>query len=311
MRILFIGLGSIGKRHLENVITYLNSIYSTYVIDAVRSGKGNPLDSSLSELINTTYSYDDSIEATYDVAFITNPTALHFETLKGYGHVAKAYFIEKPVFDQVDYPISELNLPADAIFYVACPLRYTEILQYVKNNVDLKDAYCVRSICSSYLPDWRKGIDYRTTYSAQKALGGGVSIDLIHEWDYLSWLFGPPDQIKSIIAKVSDLEIDSDDLALYIARNENTVFELHLDYFGRETIRKMEIFFPDRTLTVDLSNNILDFGKARLPKYFEEERNTYQIREIQHFFRIVHGEIENDNPIEKALQTVQLAKGRV
>ena len=62
--------------------------------------------------------------------------------------------------------------------------------QYVKNNVDLSKVYSARAISSSYLPDWRPGQDYRTTYSAHKDMGGGVSIDLIHEWDYLSWLFG-------------------------------------------------------------------------------------------------------------------------
>ena len=44
------------------------------------------------------------------------------------------------------------------------------------------------------------------TYSAHKDMGGGVSIDLIHEWDYLTYLFGMPSEIYSILDKVSDLE---------------------------------------------------------------------------------------------------------
>ena len=45
-------------------------------------------------------------------------------------------------------------------------------------------------------------------------MGGGVGIDLIHEWDYLTWLFGTPVETYSIQRKISNLEIDSDDVAI-------------------------------------------------------------------------------------------------
>ena len=54
------------------------------------------------------------------------------------------------------------------------------------------------------------GVDYRTVYSAHKAMGGGVTIDLIHEWDYLVELFGVPDKLYNFKGTYSDLEIDSD-----------------------------------------------------------------------------------------------------
>ena len=55
--------------------------------------------------------------------------------------------------------------------------------------------YSARVLCSSYLPGWRPGVDYRTVYSAHKDMGGGVTIDLIHEWDYLVELFGKPEKM--------------------------------------------------------------------------------------------------------------------
>ena len=74
-----------------------------------------------------------------------------------------------------------IQLKYGSTYYVACPLRYNAVIQYIKDNIDLQDVISVRSISSSYLPDWRPGVDYRKTYSAKKELGGGVSIDLIHE----------------------------------------------------------------------------------------------------------------------------------
>ena len=62
------------------------------------------------------------------------------------------------------------------------------------------------------------GVDYRTVYSARRAMGGGVTIDLIHEWDYLVDLFGRPQEVYNFKGTYSELEIDSDDLSVYIAR---------------------------------------------------------------------------------------------
>ena len=127
---------------------------------------------------------------------------------------------------------------------MACPLRYTNVIQYLKETIDPKKVNSVSIISSSYLPDWRPGTDYRNTYSAHKNLGGGVAIDLIHEWDYLSFLFRyASKKWKSFMGKISNLEIDSDDYAIYIAKYTNDMIaELHLDYFGRKTIRAIEEF---------------------------------------------------------------------
>ena len=61
-----------------------------------------------------------------------------------------------------------------------------------KNNVDLNDVISTRIICSSYLPNGENA-DY-VIYSS-KRMGGGVSLDLIHEIDYILYLFGKPEKI--------------------------------------------------------------------------------------------------------------------
>lgn len=44
-------------------------------------------------------------------------------------------------------------------------------MEVVRNSIQSKKVYSVRAICSTYLPDWRKGTDYRNNYSAFKSMG--------------------------------------------------------------------------------------------------------------------------------------------
>lgn len=311
-RIAFCGLGSIAKRHVKNVAAVLAQRGETFEIDLYRSSMAGNLPEDIAPLITNVLAYNDAIPAgkQYDAVFVTNPTSVHYHTLQKFKDVANSFFIEKPIFDNTDVDESIFAELKDKVCYVACPLRYNAALQYVKQNVDYKKAISVRAISSSYLPDWRPGQDYRKCYSAHRDMGGGVGIDLIHEWDYLTWLFGMPSECHSIQSKISDLEIDSDDVAIYIARNKQTAFEVHLDYFGRQTIRYCDIFLPDETIHCNIKDGRVDFLKAGKSIQLESERNEFQIREIAHFFEIINNEIINDSTAEHAFQVLKIAKGQ-
>ena len=309
LKIAFCGLGSIGRRHIKNTALYLHQHNFEYEIDAIRHDTSKEIDPEIADYITSVYSYDDEIAFDYDVIFITNPTSQHYSTIKKYSTHTANMFIEKPVFEKTDYDISPLKLKNDGIYYVACPLRYTNVIKYLAENVNCSQAYAVRTICSSYLPDWRLGIDYRETYSAHKNMGGGVSIDLIHEWDYLIYLFGCPEKMMYMSGKYSNLEIDSDDLAVYIGSSKNRIIEVHLDYFGRKNIREIEIFLPDDTIKADLVNGKISYTRSEKIIDLSENRNDYQMREIAHFFDIIRKNCTNDNDIYKAIQTLKIAKG--
>lgn len=307
MKICFIGVGSIASRHIKNIF----SLYKESVkIDVLRSGNGKPLQEDINKIVSNTYFSYDELPFGYDVIFITNPTKLHYETLKKTKNHAKHFFIEKPVFEYYTEDIHALDLNKEAVYYVACPLRYTNVIQYLKNNIDFDKVFSLRCISSSYLPDWRQGIDYRYTYSAKKEMGGGVSIDLIHEWDYIYYLIGEPRKVYSLISKKSDLEITSDDLAIYIADYRDKMVEIHLDYFGRKTIRKIELFMKDDTIEADLINQKITYMRSKKIIDLAECRDSYQQKELIHFFDIVNGEILNDNTIEEACRVLRLAKGK-
>lgn len=308
MRVCLVGLGSIAARHIRN----LHSIYGAEIeIDVVRSGNGREADKELRDLINHIYWENEEIPYGYDVIFITNPTFMHYTSLNKMHSHGKHFFIEKPVFVTGEESIEALKLREDSIYYVACPLRYTNVIQYLKRNTDFSDIYSFRCISSSYLPEWRPEADYRNVYSARRKLGGGVSIDLIHEWDYIRYLAGEPTKLYCFMGKKSDLEIDSDDIAVYIAEYRDKMVELHLDYFGRIPTRKLELYGREDVLEADLIKQRITYRKTGKIIELSEERDSYQKKELLHFFRIVNGEVPNDNSIYDGCKTLRIARGEI
>ena len=305
MKACFVGMGSIAKRHIKN----LRALYNDLQIDVLHHKKTAIEGSEFDTYVNSHYYSVNALPGDYDVIFITNPTYLHLEVLKQIHDKGKHFFIEKPVCMDTNVCIKALHLRSESIYYVACPLRYKKVLQYIRNTVDFSKVYSIRCITSSYLPEWRTGQDYRNVYSAKKDLGGGVELDLIHEWDYLTWLIGFPQVVKSIVGRKSSLEIDSNDIAVYIAEYKDKVVEVHLDYFGRVPVRKMELICEDDDIIVDMVENCIICRKTGENLHFEEDRDDFQKKELKHFFDILSGDAVNDNSIENALEVLKIAKG--
>lgn len=310
LKVLFVGVGSIARRHILNLAALCRERNIELSLDAVRSGQGQPLPENVAALVGTVYHSGAEVPSRYDAAFITNPTACHLQALRDYGGKAEHFFIEKPLIDSRQLSEWQEQPPRlEGIAYVACPLRYTGVIRYLKQHLAPEKVHAVRAVSSSYLPDWRPGQDYRETYSAHKELGGGVSIDLIHEWDYLCYLFGAPDRVQSFIGQVSRLELDSDDLAVYLGRYPDKIVELHLDYFGRVTRRQVEIYAEDDTIIGDLVAGEVRYLREGRTVELHEARDAYQKRELEYFLDLLAGSGQEYNNPEMAIKTLKLAMG--
>ena len=143
--------------------------------------------------------------------------------------------------------------------------------------------------------------DYRTTYSSIPELGGGVHLDLIHELDYLFWLFGEPKNSVKHLSSKSSLGIDAVDAAYYFMDYPTFSCNVALNYFRRTSKRSLEIVFDDKTVFVDLIKNQVFCDDALV---FESENgivDTYE-NQIRYF-------IETDNPFndfDEALKVLSL-----
>ena len=310
MKVCFVGIGSIAKRHIGNLCDICKELEIPVQIDALRRETSAVSDTPAA--VAEVYTDASQLPSDYDIMFITNPTEYHADMLQRLHDKAGHFFIEKPItsVDTID-KLKGFTPRSGSVYYVACPLRYTNVISYLKRELNVENVNSVRCISSSYLPDWRPGTDYRKTYSAHKDLGGGVDIDLIHEWDYLNYLFGMPCDVKSFMGKVSKLEIDSCDYAIYIAEYDNMIAELHLDYFGRKSMRTMEIFTDDDTIIADLISGTVKYCCSGRVIDLAEDRDSFQKKELRSFLKTVTEGKESLNDILTAVKTLKLTQGIV
>ena len=110
-----------------------------------------------------------------------------------------------------------------------------------------------------WLPDWRPTQDYRSSYSADPAWGGGVVLDLIHELDITRYLFGEFEQVHAVGGHYSQLEIAVEDsVAILLGRSAGPAVAIGLDYVARKLVRRYEIIGDEGSLLWDLPSRRLE-----------------------------------------------------
>lgn len=293
MKILFFGMGSIGRRHAM----LISKLYPEHELFAFRTYKGqlkDPID------INEIYNWKQVDNIKPDTAFITNPTYLHINTALKCAKRNMNIFIEKPI-DCSDEKMNDLLKEVEKrnlITYVAYVLRFHPIIDYLKNNLDLKKISRVEVRCRSNFPDWRINQDHLKLYSAFEAKGGGVLLELSHEIDYINYLFEKIEGISGQTFKKYNVTVDTDDYAnLNIRTSTVKRINLILDIGSLTTERYLKIFFKENGyLTADLINREISFTNKRKPVRFEMAENDIFEKQLVYFFNRT-----NDNNIMNSL----------
>ena len=81
-------------------------------------------------------------------------------------------------------------------------MRFHPVIQYLKKEIGKRKINFISINLSSYLPNWRKNIDYKKSNSAKKIFGGGLLLELSHELDYIRWIFGNIKLIFSFLINI-------------------------------------------------------------------------------------------------------------
>jgi predicted dehydrogenase len=286
-RVLVVGAGSIGSRHIKNLLS-LGARVSVYRYRKERSDE-------LSALGPITVA--DSIEAGLDDApnaiVISNRTDQHLEVALTAARRGIDMFIEKPLaptltgLDELCREVDERGLVVE----VGCMLRFHPTLRRVRelmSQSSLGRVYVVRAWVGQHLADWRPGTDYRGSYSARISQGGGVLLDLIHELDYLLWMLGEVSEVAAFSAHLSDLETDAEDVVVVLLRfASGAIAELQLDCFSPVLRRGCEIVGSEAVLTWDYTANRIELRRREPNTDVEEagdfERNQMYRDHMGHF----------------------------
>ncbi len=314
-RVLVTGCGSIGKRHIRNLLALGVTQIVAY----------DPRPDRLQETrahypVETVERLEQAWALSPTVAVIAAPTSLHVPLALEAAEHGCHLFIEKPLSDRLDAAVDRLLALVRArrlVTLVGCNMRFHPTLRHVKT---LCREGAVGHIVASrveggqYLPDWHPWEDYRDGYSAQRTLGGGVILDLIHELDYLRWLLGDVTAVAAFAGKLSALAIDTEDVASMILRfASGAIGHVHLDYVQRAYSKSCQVIGEDGTIRWDYTEGRTRWFRAAT-RHWETianpegwEPNHMYLEEMQHFLRCLRGEESSAQDVVEGARVLEIA----
>ncbi len=315
MKILIAGLGSIGRRHLRNLLALGETdlvLYRTHLATLPEDELAAfPTETDLAS----------ALRRHPEAVIISNPTSLHLEVAIPAAEAGCHLFLEKPLshsLERLDDLQAALARGGGRAF-TAFQFRFHPGLQLVKNLLSqnaIGRPLSLRAHWGEYLPGWHPWEDYRLGYSARSDLGGGVVLTLCHPLDYLRWLLGEASALSAFTARLGDLNLDVEDTVEITLQYQSGVLgSVHLDYNQRPSAHWMELIGTQGTLRWDNADGAVRLWSSRdepaawqvFPAPPNFERNHLFVAEMQHFLAVARGEALPLCTLEDGIQALRLA----
>jgi predicted dehydrogenase len=229
-----------------------------------------------------------------DAVVVATDTDKHMPPALAAVRAGKALFLEKPVShnrDGIDALVDAVK-EKRVVVEVGCQLRahpcLRELSGRLRSGEDGKVLFA-RAAVGQRLDAWRPDTDYRRCYSASRARGGGALMDLIHEIDLVLWLTGPVKSVAAATARVSDHEMDAEDLAcLTLEGRAGHLAQIEMDMLSPVYRRTLEVVCERAVYRYDDVDGSLvrqdEAGSSvicRTPPGYE--RNTMFVEEMKTF----------------------------
>lgn len=295
-RVLIVGLGSIGKRHLR--------LARALLPDAdIRVLRHQPTNEVPEFANGCFFAIEDALRFLPQIAVIASPAPFHLATAQVLAAAAVHLLIEKPLSTSLDGVTHVLKTCKEqsTLLLTGYSLRFLPSLQRYRELIGegvIGKVLSIRCEIGQYLPSWRPESDYRQSVTANKELGGGALLELSHEIDYLRWIFGEVEWVTSSLSRQSDLEIDVEDSANLIlgfapqAEEQQIIGTLNLDLIRHDTTRACVAIGEKGSLRWDgLTGQVMIYRAgektwSELFRYQHQRDDSYQA-EWQHFLACV------------------------
>ncbi len=290
LKVLVIGYGSIGKKHCE-ILKKISSSIHVLTKQKVKN-------------FNKIISLKKAKDLNPDYIVIASKTNTHFRFIKFIekNFLNKKILIEKPIMEKY----RPLQLRKNE-YFVGYNLRFHPVILFLKKFILKKKINYIDINCLSYLPNWRKGIDYKKSNSAEKS-GGGLLLELSHELDYVSWLFGRMHHIYSLNKKISNLKISTDDILIFIGKNyKNSIVHIAMNFFSRLHKREIIIEGNNFSCKADIFNNkvlVINDKKKKIYNFPKNIKATY----FKQHLAILNGKKKSLCTVDSALSTLKEIK---
>lgn len=314
--VLVVGLGSIGTRHVKNLLSL-----GVENISVLRRSSDKPRALAGTEY-RTITDIDQAFSRNPSIVIIANPTSLHIEPIVNAVNIGATILIEVPLIssrrelgDLEELATSFEGNSSKPRFLMGHNIRFHPALDKIHSLVrenSLGTSLFSRAQFGEYLPDCHPWDDYRNRYEARADLGGGVVLTSIHEIDHAVWLFGPVKQV-TCIARTRHLQMDCEDLAMVILEHESGVLsEIELDFVQRTYRRGLEVSFSEGLARWELRGSSVDIFHADRKSWEPVldltgfDFNQTYIDELKHLFSISKGET-SINDLKSGIHVTKVA----
>lgn len=304
MRILVIGCGSIGTRHIKNLLALGYGHLVVYDADkavkqAVAARFGLVACESVAKALDGT-----------DMALVCTPADSHVALALLALRKMNAVFIEKPLSASMR-GVEKLRKSGGKRVTVGFNVRFHPMVLAIKDRLEnMGTIYSAHMEYAYFLPDARKG-SFAAGYSAKKEKGGGVILDHLHEIDYGIALFGKVRSVFGSAQKISDLDIQTEDTADIVLRfKKGFACSLHLDYLQREYSRSVKIVAEKGVIEGNFATGslkITQYGTKAITKKFHKGFDETYKDELRHFIDCLNRRTSPAVSVHDAIHSLKVA----
>jgi len=311
VRMLIVGGGSVGKRHLRN---FRGLGFSDFVVVDPRADRREELDREPG--VTATFErLEDALAAGCEAAVVCAPTAYHVPCGNACLQADMHVLMEKPISHTLDGVEEMLALARERrrVLMVGYTYRFWPPLRRVKDLLDagtIGNLLFVHVAFAQYLPDWHPWEDYRTWFMSKREQGGGALLDESHTLDMVRWLVGEVADLWCETGNLSPLDMTADDYAQFVVRFDNgTRGTIHMDVFSRQPFRSLDFTGERGNIRCDLNANDVTVtlpGAAPSVERFTCDRNKMFVDEARCFLDVLAGRSAPIVSGEDALATLRL-----